>query len=242
MKLNGVRKKSFTIETLYMDANNLDFDKIDRILAFVEKDLSKRWLRTVSTVLLSLATVLSSWSIYQSSQWGGKEKSYIDNESLKNQMLVQKELSANQRKSSEVQYFLIYMSNVINGNTELSDFMGTRFSPHLKVAVSAWWQLDPLHNPSAPASPFNMKEYVLPELADISKLTDEISELKNKADLAGTLSGNYTLLSLALSMVLFFSGISGVTNSSVNQRILLGTAVIILILVVFFIFRLPVLI
>jgi len=87
-----------------------------------------------------------------------------------------------------------------------------------------------------------MKEYVLPEAADIEKYTDEAKKFKTAANNCDNNSDNYMLLSLILSMVLFFCGLSGVMDSKSNKLILIGFASFIFTITLYFVFRFPVLI
>ena len=85
-----------------------------------------------------------------------------------------------------------------------------------------------------------MKEYVLPELIEAKKYEEQAISFKKAANESDGHSDNYVLLSLVLSMVLFFCGMSGVAESRRNQRILLGTATFIFVVALVFIVTMPV--
>lgn len=216
-------------------------EQIQRILNSVEKDQKKKWLEFISTILLSAATVLSAWCVYHSSQWSGEQSSLIDDENMTTQLRVQKEIAANQRKSGEIQYFLLYVTSITNEDTKLSKFLLDRLPANLEKAVKAWWMLDPLHNPSAPASPFAMKEYVIPEMKAVDSLSQKAADFKRLSKQAGENSGDFMFLSLILSLVLFFSGISGVTDSVLSQRILVGVALTLFVVALILMLRMPIL-
>lgn len=217
-------------------ANN----KIDKILAILEKEYHKKWVETISTILLSAATVLSAWCVYQSSQWSGEQYFRIDDETAANQFRLQYEVAGTQRKTAELQVFLQYASAVADSNKRLAEFLFERFPDPFKNAFIAWKQLDPYNNPDAPLSPFEMKEYIIPELVEAKKYGEKALSYKKSANESDKNSDNYVLLSLVLSMVLFFSGMSGVTENIKNQRILLGIASLIFCTAVVFIVTMPV--
>ncbi len=204
------------------------------------KKVSKKWMETVATILLSAATILSAWCVYQSSQWNGEQYFRIEDENMADRKRLQKEVAAMQRHAAEAQLFLHFISARTEQDTVLAAFLYDRFPEHMKVAVEAWQKEDPLNNPNAPLSPMQMEEYVLPEEVDIVKYTAEAKEFKVQANQCDHNADNYMLLSLILSMVLFFCGLSGVMDSRSNKLILIGFASIIFIVTLYFVIRFPV--
>lgn len=205
-----------------------------------DKTSHKKRIETISTILLSAATVLSAWCIFQSSQWSGEQYFRIDDETAANQFRLQNEVAAAQRKTAELQIFLQYSQAVSEGNARLAEFLYDRFPASFKDAFIAWQACEPATNPDAPKSPFQMKEYVVPEVNEAAKYAKQAREFKTAANIADNRSDNYVLVSLILSMVLFFCGLSGVTDSYTNQRILIGIALIIFLTSIYFIITMPV--
>jgi hypothetical protein len=225
-----------------MNNSNIESDKIDRILDLVDKEQKSEWVETLSTILLSLATLLSAWCVFQASQWNGEQYFRINDENLANQLRVQSAMTVNLRKSTETQFLLLYLSASSSGNTKYADFLRQRFPSHLEKAMLAWLALDPFNNNSAPKSPMFMKEYIIPESSDVEKYSKQVLDFKNLANDADKNSDNYMLMSLILSMTLFFCGLSGVANSHLSQRILISIATLALILSIVILFRMPVIV
>jgi hypothetical protein len=213
--------------------------KINQILKIVDKDPKRQWIETICTVLLSAATVLSAWRVYQSSQWSGEQYFRIDDETAANQFRLQYEVEGAQRKTAELQLFLDHRNALVDGNIQLADFLYERFPSSLKTAYGAWYKMDHT-NPDNISSPFQIKEYVIPELVEAKKYKEKAAGFKKATNIADNNSDNYVLVSLVLSMVLFFSGICGVINSYLNQGILVGIAVLIFLTAGFFLLRMPV--
>lgn len=67
----------------------------------------------------------------------------------------------------------------------------------------------PLTNPSAPATPFEMPEHVLPELAEEARWEVISAAELEAAERANDISDRYLLFTLIFASVLFFGGISG---------------------------------
>jgi hypothetical protein len=197
-------------------------------------------VETFSVILLSLATVLSSWCAFQSSQWSGEQYFRIDDETAANQFRLQMEVAASQRQTAHLQMFLEYTSSMANDEHRFADFLLERMPTELKTAVLAWEKTDPINNPDAPVSPFEMEVYQLHEIAKAKKYAEEAAGFKKAANQADDNGDNYVLLTVVLSMVLFFCGIVGITDSLQNKFILLGIAFIIFIGASVFIIAMPV--
>lgn len=224
-----------------MEINETLVQKIDQILAIFARDHKKRWIETVATILLSAATVLSAWCVFQSSQWNGEQYFRIEDENNADRKRMQKEIAARQRQVGESQLFLQYIDAVTNDNTEKEKFLRERFPPHLSEAAIAWRKLDPVNNPNAPISPMQMKEYVVPEEADIKIFAEQAKKFKLAANECDNRADNYMLLSLVLSTVLFFCGLTGVTDSHSNKLILIGFASLIFMITIYFVIKFPIL-
>ena len=223
-----------------MENQDMENKKIDQIIYLLEKESKKKWAETISTILLSAATVLSAWCVYQSSQWSGEQYFRIDDETVANQFRLQYEVAGTQRKTAELQLFLEYSSAITDSNYRLANFLFDRFPKSFKEVFAKWKALDPYNDPNAPSSPFRMKEYVIPELEEAKKYDEQAATFKRAANESDNHSDNYVLLSLILSTVLFFSGMSGVADARRNQRILIGIASLIFVVALVFVFTMPV--
>jgi hypothetical protein len=195
---------------------------------------------TLSVILLSLATVLSSWCAFQSSQWSGEQYFRIDDETIANQFRLQMEISASQRQTAHLQMFLEFTYAMSEGDQKFADFLLERMPPELKAATIAWMDTDPINNPDAPASPFEMEEYIIPELTDAKKYAEQAAAFKKEANRSDEIADNYVLFTVILSTVLFFCGIVGITDSLQNKFILLSIAFLIFIGASIFIIGMPV--
>jgi hypothetical protein len=205
-----------------------------------DKDRKTKWIETITTILLSAATVLSAWCVYEASQWNGEQYFRIEDENNADRKRMENEIAATQRQAAESQLFLQFVDAVTNNNEEKADFLKDRFPDHLYKAAVAWKELDPLNNPKAPISPMQMKEYVVPEEKEIVKYRKQAHKYKMAANECDNRSDNYMLLSLVLSTVLFFCGLIGVTDSKSNKLILLGFAAMIFFVTLYFVIKFPV--
>jgi hypothetical protein len=110
---------------------------------------------------------------------------------------------------------MYYREALADKNDEWGVFLTSRFPTHLKIATDKWLETDPLNNPAVPKSPFQMKEYVIPELEEAKEYALQGAEFKKQANEADRTSDNYLFLLIIISMTLFLAGCPG-------SRILVG--------------------
>jgi len=225
-----------------MNKNDIHDSNLDQKEFEVERDKENRKrdrTNVFSGIILSLATVISSWCAFQSSQWNGEQYFNIDDENIADNKRLQKEIVATQRRAGESNYFLYYLDAMGKKDIKRIAFLEARFPPHLKRAILAWKATDPMNNDSAPKSPFQMEEYVVPEIEEAKVFAKQAGEFKKAANQADKNSDNYLLLSKVISMVLFFTGLAGISKSFHFQKILLATSITILVLVIIYLLKMP---
>ena len=84
---------------------------------------------------------------------------------------------------------------------------GENFDWKLKVATEAWLATNPIGNPDAPSSPFDMPEYKSFYIS-VSRSFDTLAgAYRDDALDTNQLSDNYVLLAVLFASVLFFAGI-----------------------------------
>jgi hypothetical protein len=104
--------------------------------------------------------------------------------------------------------FLNWVDAFAAGEMELAAFISNNwFSDELKLATDAWLATNPIGNPNAPASPFDMPEYTSFFL-NISQSYDTLANAyRDDALDSNQRSDNYVLLAVLFASVLFFAGI-----------------------------------
>src|SRR5438876_10407981 len=112
------------------------------------------------------------------------------------------------------------------------DFLYQRFRPEMRKALDAWLKTDPLHNPHAPLTPFQMAEYVQPELLEAQRQQREAGKMEATARQANQFSDQYVLLTVLFATVLFFGGISGTFRSRRLQLTAFAIAVLLFVVTV----------
>ena len=186
---------------------------LQRILRLLEKNDREPRLGIAFAVLLGLATMASAWCAYQASLWSGVQTFRLVAASRASRESTQQTLTAHQLQTVDLQVLLSYLEAKGRGDQKLTDFMRARFRPEARKALDAWMQTDPFNNPDAPLRPFQMPEYVQPELQAASHADEEQARMMIAAQQANGSADKYVLLTVLFACVLFFAGIGGTFQS-----------------------------
>ncbi len=185
------------------------------------------WRELIAVILLSITTILTAWSGFQSSKWGGAMSVSFSQASSARIAAARSDGDANRRVTVQVGLFTQWLQAATTDDKTLMDLLVTRFPEPLASTFPIWLATDPLTNPEAPSSPFVMPEYQVPELADAAAY-DATADAKFAEALDDNARGdNYTLLTVAFASVLFFSAISGRMRSRRSQWALLGVGMVV---------------
>jgi hypothetical protein len=183
---------------------------LSRLLTEEQREqIFQKRIEIASTILLALATIATAWSGYQAARWGGEQTAH-SSAALK--AIVRGghfEGLAQQKMSVHVTLFGEYFEAESENNTTFADFLLNRFPEPLKAAAVAWEATDPLNNPTAPASPFDMPEYALVDLAEAERWNQVSEQELLAAERADAISDRYLLFTIIFASVLFFGGVSG---------------------------------
>jgi hypothetical protein len=212
----------------------------DRILSQGQGDRFDRWVEFLGALVLAIATVATAWTAYQSTLWGGDESKFYFEASAAQVDAARLDNLATQRTGVDVGLFVEFATAKSTGNQELADFLVQRFPPGLKTATDAWLATDPLNDPAAPASPFDMPEYQLPEQDAAEQKNQEATAKFAEAVEADEHADRYVLLTVIFAMVLFFSGIAGKFQWRVIDGAVLGAGMVVLLVGLVMLAQMPV--
>lgn len=182
-------------------------------------------LELLTVVVLSVTTILTAWSAFQSSKWGGAMSIAFSQASSARIEAARLDGTANERQGVQVGLWTQWVDATSTGDAARADFIEERFPEPLASAQVEWLALNPLQDPDAPPSPFALDSYVVPEREEAAA-ADERADAKFAEALANNQRGdNYTLLTVLFAAVLFFTAMSGRVKRDRSQIALLGLAV-----------------
>jgi hypothetical protein len=162
----------------------------------------------IAVILLSVTTILTAWSAFESSKWGGAMSiSFSQASSARIEASLLSE-TANQIQAAEVQLWTQWVNARGAGENELARFLKARFPEPLATAHADWVASGPQLFGKKVTSPFDEPSYVLEE-REQAAATNAKADAKFSEALRNNQRGdNYTLLTVLFASVLFFTAMS----------------------------------
>jgi hypothetical protein len=179
-------------------------------------------LELVAVIVLSTVTILTAWSAFQSSKWGGAMSIAFSQASSQRIQAASLAGTANVRTSNQIGLWTEWVAAVGQGDEPLADFLLERFPEPLATAHDAWVDAGGVDAGPSAESPFAMPEFVMPEsvaAAAASARADERFETALRNNQRGD---NYTVLTVLFAAVLFFTAMSTRVRAVRSQQLLLG--------------------
>lgn len=177
-----------------------------------------------AVVLLSMSAVLTAWSGFQASKWGGEMSIAFAQASSARIEAARQESVANRKLSVQASLFTQWLQAHQSGDEELTSFLRARFPEPLKTSFDTWLADRPLQNAAAPQTPFETAEYVIPETERAHSSDQRANKRFSDALRYNQTGDNYTLLTVAYAAVLFFTALSDRLRNRRSQMFLLVLA------------------
>jgi hypothetical protein len=183
----------------------------------------RRQLRVelLATVLLAVAAVATAWSTYQSTLWRGDQAAESTKATAAHIESSQASTRAGQLTQVDIATFFQWVDADVAGNRALARFYRRRCRTEFRPAFAAWIATSPRTNPTAPRSPFAMRQYRVAEAARSERLNTAAGVSTDSAGEANERSGNYVLAVVLFAVALFFAGMATKLRSLRRQEVLL---------------------
>jgi hypothetical protein len=212
---------------------------LQRILATLERDRLRGGLELIVAIILSLATLASTWCSYQAGLWSGVQSTEQAAADSAERLAAEDTIVGFQLRTMDLLEVREYWTALRQKDTESSETVFRHMRPQLQQAVAASLAAGALENPDLPG-PLQRTEYALPEEQNAVRLRKEAGDHRQSVQAAWRTSGAYVSLTLMFASVLFFGGITG-TFTVRRVRIVLGSVSLALFLVAMVILiRMPV--
>jgi hypothetical protein len=169
---------------------------------------NERIFELVATILLSLATLGIAWSGYQAARWNGRQAQEYAQANASRSLANRADTDGDQERTQDLLVFNQWLQFESANEQVLADAYEQRFRPGFRSAFEAWLAQDPLSNPAAATSPFQVPEYRVAALEKSDRLEREAAEHFDDAREATERTDKYVLTSVFFASVLFFAGIS----------------------------------
>ena len=205
----------------------------------------KERLELAATIVLSFAVVLTAWSAFEAGKWGGVQSIKFAEAGAARTESVRLDTLAGQLTQVDIAVFSEWSAalsdDVIGGRVEAprgsyepdagtrSGFLYERIRQDFRSVMEEWLETEPIANPDAPATPFEMDAYSSPGAIEAETLRSRADQLATEARTANQNGDNYILTTVLFASVLFFAGVSTKLASERNRAVLLSVGVAILI-------------
>jgi hypothetical protein len=195
---------------------------LQRVLAVVENDTRRGRLELALAIILSLATLASTWCGYQAQSWAGVASTSQSAADTAERQAAEDTIVGLQLRTFDGIALLNYWTALRAGDTQSQELILAHVRPQLRRAIEAAIADGILTSPGR-TGPLQRPEYVLVEEQEAARLRKEAGVLNTAAANAGRYSGAYVMLTLMFASVLFFGGITGTFRS---RRVRVGLATI----------------
>ena len=187
-------------------------------------------LEIASAIIISVAGLGSSWASYQAGLWDGEQATQYTRANALRTQASRAALEGDALAVVESHMFGAWLDAKARGQEQLAAFYQARFPPGMKPAFNAWLAQRPLHNPSAPPTPFAAAPYQRPGLAAAQELDRQGDQTFAKGQHANAVSDAFEQGATVLALALFFGGIGQVFKVRTARLVLLviaGAAVVV---------------
>lgn len=202
---------------------------LHRIIVAVEKDRGRGRLELAVAIILSLATLASTWCGYQASAWGGIRSNEQAAADTSERQAAEDTIVGLQMRTFDLLEVRDYWVAMRNNDTDMYNTIFSHMRPQLRKAIAASLAAGVLQDPELPG-PLERPEYILTEEVNAKRLRVKAGESHMAAQKAAHASGKYVSLTLMFASVLFFGGITG-TFTVRRVRVGLGGISLLLFLV-----------
>ncbi|MEZ5076855.1 MAG: hypothetical protein R2725_05375 [Solirubrobacterales bacterium] len=171
-----------------------------------------------SAGLLAAATLVTAYSAYEATRWGGEQSTKFTQAGATRTKSAKENSRGYSLVTIDATLFTDIAAAYFEENKDLVGFLRTRLRTEFKPAFNEWLDEDPLDNPDAKPTPFQLPSYEPEALVKADEFDQEADQLFTKGREANQTSDNYVLATIFFAAVLFFGGIASKFDS---QRVVL---------------------
>jgi len=175
----------------------------------------------VAVFVLSVTAVLTAWCGFEASKWGGEMSIAFSEASSARIQAGDYEGEARDARQFDLTIYAEWVKADLSGDTQLANYVQSRFLPDFAVAFDAWNADGRTEN-----SPLARAEYV-PAGSEEAKEWNERADAKFAEALVNNQRGDdYSLLTVLFALVLFLTAMSQRAAASWANWLLLSLAIV----------------
>jgi hypothetical protein len=172
------------------------------------KDRRTKIIEIIEVSVLSIVAILTAWSGYQGTKWGGRQSMlYAEASSIR---LQADELGtrAGQILVADATIFTAWLQAHHTGDRSLETELERRFSPEYASAFHDWLGTNPFTDPNAPAGPAAMPGFTTAEFTQAAQLNDQAGALLTEGSDARDTANEYVRATVLFASVLLLVAIA----------------------------------
>lgn len=173
-----------------------------------------------AVLLMALTSILTAWTAFQSSKWGGEMSTHLSQAGAARVESVRASDFGNQQFVTDTMLYSDWLAATLQEDEDLAALYEDRFSPELAEAYDAWLENDD----DEEISPFDTDAYVLEADIEAEELEDEAVGFTAQAAEANQTGDNYTLMTVIYAMVLLLAAVSAKVRAARTETALLVIA------------------
>ncbi|HLO41434.1 MAG TPA: hypothetical protein VK176_10455 [Phycisphaerales bacterium] len=189
------------------DATRAMMQEIREIHAAVTASPQSGRMQVLTAIVLSLATLASTWCGYQASCWSSVQSSMQSEADTAERQSAENTLAGLQIRTQDGMVVLEYWRAMRSRDSQEAQTLLLHMRPELRKALEASVAAGILTNPAVPG-PLQQPEYVLEAETDAKADRESARGYQAQANIADKVSSEYILLTLMLASTLFFGGIA----------------------------------
>ena len=172
------------------------------------------WLEILASALMALAVVGSAFSAWQATRWGGEQSTLFAEASSLRAQSISATTAAGQQISYDAivfgEFAIEFVRDALDGELppEARTLSELLVRDEFRPALEAWMELDPLNNPDAPRTPFDLDEYRNANLDEGERLGQLAESNLDEGKQANQNSDDFILAVVFFASVLFFGGVA----------------------------------
>lgn len=171
-------------------------------------DRRAQWIEMIEALVLATVAVATAWSGYQASKWDALSAQNYNLASRTTVLSEEAATSAGQDRLYDIETFNAWLASKLAGRDQIAEFYQRRFRPEYATAFTAWWKLDPFHNPSAPPGPIFMAEYRSAAAGESATLSEKARNYYENAVSMRETGDKYVRITVFLATVLLLTALS----------------------------------
>ncbi len=186
-------------------------------------------LELIATVVLAIATVLTAWSAFEASKWGGVMSIRFSEAGAQRTESSKATTTASALVQGDLALYNGWLAAKAEGADDVADFYENRFRDEFVPAFDAYLAMNPLENPDAAPGPLTLPEYQVAEIQRADQLTADADASAAAAREANQQGDDYTLTTVIFASVLFFAGVSTKFSGIRSQVFMVTLGVVVLV-------------